>query len=160
MKEISVIDLAFNVCFRQLYWENWRYLTPTGSDHEIIRFYIITPHFSQPLETYALNLSLSFNHKKADWDKFKKAVQKEVKNIMVPENPIPDTMYDLAQSFTAVINAAAESAIPSSRPCERSKPRWTEELKALWKTLHSALRAFKRTRGEIQLIAWKNARNT
>ena len=160
LKEISVIDLAFNVRFRQLHWENWRYLPPTGSDHEIIASDIIRPHLSQPSETPALNLPPSFNHKKADWDKFKKAVQKEVKNINVPENPMPDTMDTLAQSFAAAVNVAAEAAIPRSRPCERSKPWWTEELKALRKTLHSTLRAFKRARDETQLIAWKNARNT
>ena len=163
LKEISVIDLAFSIRSQCLASENWRYISHTGSDHEAISFDIFAKNscHSQTLTNpeSALGLPSCFNYKKADWKKFAIAIQRETKNVPIPEFITQNTLDSLAENFTSSINTAAESAIPRARPCERSKPWWTNELNTLRKSLHSALRTYKRTRKNTDLVLWKAARN-
>ena len=94
----------------------------------------------------ASNIPPGFNYKKADWDKFGIVMKNQAKKLLIPKTLTPTTLYTLAEEFTSAMNSAAESAIPRLRPCKRSKPWWTEDLKSLRKLLHSALRVYKQTR--------------
>ena len=160
LQNTSVIDLTFSLRFQQIQWGNWHFLSPTGSDHEVIFFEASLPSSSSFSSSSDSTLTPSFNLKKADWKKCKKAIQEEITQLYIPDVVTKDSIDELAQLFTTTIMNAAESAIPRARLCERSKPWWTEELKTLRKLLHKALRTFKRTKQEIDLIAWKTARNT
>ena len=68
-------------------------------------------------------------------------------------------MDRLAQAFTTTITVAAEATIPRIRPCERSKPWWTEDLNKLRKALHKALQRYKKSRSIPDHTAWKRTRN-
>ena len=152
LKSTSVIDLTFSLGFQQICWENWRFLPPTGSDHEAITFEASLSHHTSPGLLNNPTLPPCFNHKKADWDKFKQAIQQGAKRLTIPEITNSDQMDKIAQLFTDTVTQAAEFTIPRARPCERSKPWWTKELNTLRKSLHSALRVFKRTRSEADSI--------
>ena len=156
----SVIDLTFALNFRHMYWDNWHFLPPTGSDHEVIAFEALVPYTFSPLDPFDSFLPPSFNNKKADWNKLKRMIRRESKHIHVPQTITQRSMDILAESLVAAVTNAAESAIPRTRPCERSKPWWTEDLKHLRKLLHAALRIYKRSKTEPDLLAWKKARNT
>ena len=157
LRATSVIDLAFTIRFRKTYWRHWHFLPATGSDHEAIAFEAEVQGVSstQPEST----LPAGFNHKKADWNRFTKAMQEEVKHLRIPDNITSGSMDALAQALTAAITTAAEEAMPRLRHCERSKPWWNKELWALRIALNRELRAYKKLRSEKSLTKWRKARN-
>ena len=160
LKRTSVIDLAFSFCFRKFFWTNWRFLPPSGSDHEVITFDAIFSHTPTSSSTQNNNmLSAGFNHKKADWDKFQQVVKENLRKVPIPQTITISSMDRLAQAFTTTITTAADATMPRIRPCERSKPWWTEDLNKLRKALHKGLRIYKKSRSIPDHIAWKRTRN-
>ena len=129
LRATSVIDLAFTIRFRKTCWRHWHFLPATGSDHEAIAFEaeVQGVFLNQPEST----LPAGFNHKKADWNRFTKAIQEEARHLRIPDNITSGSMDALAQAFTAAITTAAEEAMPRLRHCERSKPWWNKELSGL-----------------------------
>ena len=86
-------------------------------------------------------------------------MKNQAKKLLIPNTLTPTTLDILAEKFTSAMNSAAESAIPRLRPCERSKPWWTEDLKLLRKSLHLVLQVYKQTRTDTDHRIWKSTRN-
>jgi exonuclease III len=62
----SIIDLAFYTSFKKLAWNNWRYIEPTGSDHETIAFEAFDPTSRGSENRLLEQLQATYNCKIAD----------------------------------------------------------------------------------------------
>lgn len=141
----SVIDLAFVSGFNHLSWQDWRYAESTGSDHEAI---IFQAEALAPLNTSSPATKLlpaRYNLKKADWVLFNNYLLTNQDNI----NQLLDSSIEFADSDSVagvlqdMVQGAADSSIPQSRPCSRSKSWWTEKLTNLRHSYHQHRRRAK-----------------
>jgi hypothetical protein len=141
-------------------WNNWRYIEPTGSDHETIAFEAFDPTPSSKNRRLE-QLQATYNCKKADWEAFSKLlVAKESLLIEAIEEAITSRDYELAADLLLeAIKSAAETTIPRKRVSERSKPWWNDELTILRKAQSTAFRAYKRQRTSESEESYKQARN-
>jgi hypothetical protein len=101
----------------------------SGSDHEIIKFYIRTK-----ATELVDNLLCSdfFNLKKADWKLFSEELLIQTKNIdfsyLDHSSHTQNGLNLAAKSLQNAIYAAAEKSIPKRRFSEKSKSWWSENL--------------------------------
>ena len=108
LKRTSVIDLTFSLNFRKTHWEKWRFLPPSGSDHEVITFEASLTSFNQPSSSpQGPTLPAAFNHKKADWTTFRRIMQQSADRIHFSQAATASSMDNLAEHLTAAINTAA-----------------------------------------------------
>ena len=132
----SVIDLSFAT--QKLYQQisDWHIdeSHASGSDHEVIIFYIrttATELVDNPL------CSEYFNLKKADWKLFSEELVLQAQNIDFSHLYLMQSDSNLTALNTAaiqlqnIIYAAAEKSISKTRFSERSKPWWSDKLSEL-----------------------------
>jgi ribonuclease HI/exonuclease III len=152
----SIIDLAFYTTFQKVVWKNWRYIEPTGSDHETIAFEACS------LRTETLEQLLpSYNCKKADWEAFSAKLQAGEDHLIeaIEEAASIGDLDLVADLLIGAIRSATEGSIPKKRTSEHSKPWWTPELKDLRKAQSTAQRIYKKQRTPALAEAYKAARN-
>jgi ribonuclease HI len=156
----SIIDLAFYSGFRQLEWGDWRYISPTGSDHEAISFTVRARAGSQT-NSFTARPCL-YNYKKADWEAFQKSLRNEETHLLNSLDRLISlrNLEGIAHLLTSALTKAAKLAIPRKRLCERSKPWWTGQLTDLRKGLAAAGRRYKGLPTDSNFEAFKAARNS
>lgn len=153
----SVIDLAFTSRFSRFVWDDWRYSIATGSDHEVICF---QASCQVPIPSTPHSLPSGFNIQKADWGKFEHELKQQVLEMTFQPDPSEGDLDVLAESLTSAVESAAAASMPRLRPCSRTKPWWSDDLKALRRLHHRALRRYKKSRIDSDMKVWKAARNS
>ena len=151
----SVIDLSFATQKLYSLISDWHIDedNATGSDHELIRYYIrtkATELVDNPI------CSEFFNVNKADWKLF-------AENLLLQASSLDfSSISDLdaaAKSLQDSIYAAAEKSIPKRRFSEHSKPWWSDKLTNLRKNYSSIRRNWKRNRSQSSHLHHLQARN-
>lgn len=99
-----------------------------GSDHRPV---IIT--IQRIFEIHTTRLLPSWNYKKANWDLFKREVDKRTSALVLTHHDISQN----ARNFNRAVLEAAHAAIPRGRR-RNYKPYWTAELDTLHKALNQA----------------------
>src|SRR5918911_1631996 len=155
----SVIDLAFATQNLYQLISDW-YIdesNASGSDHEIIKFYIRTKKtelVDNPL------YSNFFNFKKADWKLFSEEILIQANNIDFSN--LSDLESDLHSAVLAIQKAiyiAAEKSIPKRRFSEKSKIWWSDKLTNLRRQYSQLRRSWKRTKNLNSYSLCKKAKN-
>ena len=75
----------------------------------------------------------------------------------MPETP--DNLGAAVENLIAMINTAIEAATSPSRPCQRSLPGWTTEIKEAQTQARHLRRHYQRYHTEEAWEAYKKARN-
>ena len=155
----SVIDLAFATQKLYSLISDWHIdeSNASGSDHEIIKFYIrtnATELVDNPL------CSEHFNLNKADWKKFSEYLLIESQNVDFSHLNSISKLNSAALQLQNLIYAAAEKSIPKRRFSEKySKCWWSEELRNLRRNYSHLRRIWKRTHSQDSHLQYLNARN-
>ena len=159
-ENISIIDLAFATPAIKSNIVNW-YIDKeiaTGSDHEVIRFSILTDNsevFNNPI------LRDAFNLKKADWEKFNNLIIKGSllkESCFVQLNTIQE-LENASNHLQNIILKAADESIPKNRDSAFSKPWWNEDINRKRQILSQKRRIWKKNQNLETHEAYKNARN-
>jgi len=151
---VSVIDLAFQGYFNHWVWTGWTYLPASGSDHEVITFSASSAAIPQAVP----ELPAPFNYREADWDLFDQTFKSLAGHAVQRLDGTPD---GIALQLSETLRKAAEASIPRSNPSARSKPWWSQQLRALRKAMQAAYRAHRRDpAASLLLDQWKAARNS
>ncbi|KAI0994863.1 hypothetical protein K3495_g13318 [Podosphaera aphanis] len=145
-RSTSIIDLAVVAGFQTIQWDHWRYGESTGSNHEVILFQ--SSKFTPPTPSeQGPCLPPRFNHKKANWDLFKRnlsSLESKFTNSLLQAVSEKDA-DKVAGLLQEIILKAAEDSIPRSKPSSHSKSWWNEELSNLRRKYHSAMRKAKKS---------------
>lgn len=139
----SVIDLTFATRDVAAAVGNWAVDEGpgTGSDHEMIRFEII----SDNLEFIPTATTQKDNWQKAEWEEFQKYLKEKAQQHSEEwEEMIRHTseqnMERAAIEMTALLKEAADKFVPKLNPSSRSKLWWNEEIETKRMHLHLALK--------------------
>ena len=149
-KSISVIDLIFISQKIETKLINWTVDEKefTESDHEIIKFNLITSFKNFVSNS---NATSKYNLNKANWEEFNKFIltksnefESQILGLII--SPI-DVLKNLKKTIKLLKNLfvmAMNKHIPKSRSCEKSKKRWNPELTQLRKDMSGKHRIIKK----------------
>jgi len=132
------------------------YENTTGSDHELIKFDIITDESDMMLDATIGK----YNFQKTDWEKFRQVLQSDSfdRDWVEFENN-EEKLETMSISLRNAIQHAIEQSTPILRVCVRSKTWWNDEISTKRKLMSSKMRSWRRNRTNNNFESYKTARN-
>jgi hypothetical protein len=109
---------------------------PTSSDHEVVRFNIVTLH----PDAECTHTRPCLHWHKTDWDTFASTLQTlseatKGRWLLLQQDPTPEHLDEWATILRDSIQTTAEMSTLTLKPTPRSKRWWTAELEATRKAM-------------------------
>jgi hypothetical protein len=162
-KGSSILDLTLATPHMAEEITNWAIddEQATGSDHEVIRFQVVSMHPNVEVTPHEPRL----NWRKTDWDKFTTIIKNSSAATRTQweryrSNPSPTNLDTWAILLRDIIKRAAELSTPYLDTTPRSKRWWTEDISTARTNMNHARRRWKRTHNDTHHQEFRQLRNT